>query len=307
MNLSSVLKSEGLELFSADTVARRKSAEKRPAPRLKLVGGGSGSSPKLGPGAGIGSARDAAEAAELAGANTGWSGESMASPPIAEEAPAGERWEISCPHCSALLGVPPVQKKSRIKCPKCFERVIIDPKRIASGAPKAAEAAPGSAAVAKQSPLALAQSQADAPRFGAANSALAESPTALARAAERRSAASSSVAIQEPPPALASERDMFSESLVQQPPEREEHIPTAVVGPLTVTPPPRSPTAMFPPGTFLRAEHAVFAMLIAVLPSFAGLALTQFGTEGWLQEVLQSYGNMVRETLIKVSGYVAGS
>lgn len=127
--LSSVLHDEGLELFSSDTLAIRKQkpakekdSKKKTATRLKLVEDEpmvtqqipSFAQPPDAP-------TPAADPAALANEQT--MRITSPDPSLAN----ADRWSVECQHCHGKLAIKPVQKRSKLRCPRCGGMQILDP------------------------------------------------------------------------------------------------------------------------------------------------------------------------------------
>ncbi|MGE3166531.1 MAG: hypothetical protein AB7O52_16645 [Planctomycetota bacterium] len=110
--LSSVMRDDGLDLFSPDTIALRK--QQRPpkgASKLKLLD----------------ESQDEAKSAPMhtGSVHVGQARPSAAAAPAAD--PVSQRWTVHCGHCQAQLSIKPVSQRSRMRCPRCGGQQILDP------------------------------------------------------------------------------------------------------------------------------------------------------------------------------------
>ena len=300
LSLDNLLASKELDLFSAETVVRRQREqssrqEMGTKTRIKLL------DPEDPP-AGEGSA----------GVRGGSSTGSAAAPvekPAAQAKVPPPRLQFPCPGCKVTLSIKPVTKTTRLRCPKCRSRMVIDPDRnvslieVGSDVIKRVAHAPKTPSSAVRKGSAAVRTGSAAVRRGSAAVGVQESLIASKSADDLARLADGKVPPQPHPPSpqAAHEEDLaaYREALTGESPRKDtsaETAPDEMELPVsTQAPPAESPAAV--------ALRAAFLGMTLAAPFFVWAVLLSLSESGTFDLYLQAFGEIVQETFDSVFGF----
>jgi len=123
MSKSGDVSAQDLELFSNDTLVMRRDRPK--STKLKLV-----------------DARDGGSTAERKPGSAALGSTQPIRAPVGGAGGTADRWRVDCLLCGGSLSVRPVPKRSKLRCPRCHQIMVLDPSGQVSAAGSVAEPRP---------------------------------------------------------------------------------------------------------------------------------------------------------------------
>ncbi len=224
-----------------------------------------------------------------------------------------ERWKISCLHCNTQLSIKPVEKRSRVHCPRCSGSLVVDPdlrvtraegavargsegERLAQFDSSVQNRSPGQA-----NPAAVVSQLADMLRASPSSSASVRAGSSMQPAARGGSVAMSRVT----GTALAAPQSGESTFIRSQTtvPQVDTSLATALLGDTA-----RHGARRFRLGRdgsdAAGVDRVVAGILIAALPGFVGIGLAMLLEYPLCSDLLGAIGNDVLESLRIARGWL---
>lgn len=313
---------QDLEFFSNDTLAvRRERPQPAPSTKLKLVDDRAAEGPSL-------------MKQNPATAKPGSEALGLTQPMRSVSAPASsdDRWRVDCLACGGSLSVRPVQKRSKLRCPRCRQAMALDPSGqilaidTQQPAPTSAAGPPMGSAPEFGAPPELGSHSTPDPFASPAAPGIAASATGdgadfgsfPADTAAPRGPSATAVA---PPPTTTQvgpsgmEFGISPDSPVGELPESTEELASALLGDESAVytrpaqqpktrPRTRSRTRVM--GTRASTFSAFTWITLALLPSLAGVVLVHDASGAFGQALLQDVGETVVQNASRLMDWVAG-